>query len=375
MGAVAVVIVVVIVLFFIVMRFVDSDDPFRAAATGLQLQLTRSVPELLPRLEGMIHGLPVRIDIAEGRNPGVRYRVFYPPLGVSLRLERETTVTRTLGELGQQDTQIGTTAFDQSFKVNTSRPDALRKMMTPELSRTLVKLIDDYPTVLIEDGGISFVSDTPEPPAETIIQTTVDMAAAAQQLVSRRPEPLEKPQPPTPRQSATPSPATQSETVARRPPATPPKRPHQGAERAERPAAAPPPAAPPADPAPQRATGLPDSFFDDVFGDNRLSFEADGAFEERFAGKTVTLSGSVKQAREVEEDATLATGPATKTVVTVAQIDNDLYGKTDIDAVVFLPAGTADELQRGEVISFTGTLATVDPFMRNLYVSGARRLS
>jgi hypothetical protein len=120
---------------------------------------------------------------------------------------------------------------------------------------------------------------------------------------------------------------------------------------------------------------LPDTFFDDVFGDNRLSFEADGTFEERFAGKTVTLSGSVKQAREVEEDATLATGPATKTVVTVAQIDNDLYGKTDIDAVVFLPAGTADELQRGEVISFTGTLATVDPFMRNLYVSGARRLS
>ena len=119
---------------------------------------------------------------------------------------------------------------------------------------------------------------------------------------------------------------------------------------------------------------MPDTFFEDVFGDNRLSFEADGDFQDRFGGRTVTLSGPVKQSREIEEDTTVTTGPATKAVITVAQIENDLYGKTDIDAVVFLPSGTADKLERGQTISFEGTLATVDPFMRNLFVTDARRI-
>ncbi len=384
MGAVAVVVVVVIVLFFVAMQLVGTDDRFQAAASALGLKLTRSVPELLPRLEGMINGLPVRIDIAEGRHPGVRYRVFYPPLGMSLRLERETTITRTLGELGQKDTQIGATAFDQSFKVNTSRPDALRKMMDPELRRTLVRLIGDYPTTIIEDGGISFVSDTSEPPAEAIIKTTNDMAAAALQLVSRRPKPLDKPKPAKPRQTDG-APASTQPRTRPQPPSARPKEAEQQASRptespssrpaAPAPAPPPPPApTPPPAPAPPPGTGLPDTFFDDVFGDNRLSFEADGEFEQRFRGTKVTLMGPVKQAREIEEDTTVTTGPATKAVVTVAQIENDLYGKTDIDAVVFLPRGTADQLQRGDVISFSGTLATVDPFMRNLYVTDARRV-
>ena len=369
MSAVAVVLVVVIVVFFVAMRLGSTDDPFLAAATALELKLTRSVPELLPRLEGMINGLPVRVYIAEGRHPGARYRVFYPPLGISLRLERETSITRTLENLGRTDTQVGAMEFDQSFNVNTSRPDALREMMDPALRRTLVKLLDRYPTALIEDGGISFVSDTSEPPAETIIRTTVDIAAAAHELVERRPEP------PKPRRTGSP-PTAQSQPPRQSPPSRPPEPPHQ-VSRPETSAAQPStPAAPPPPPTPvTRDTGLPDTFFDDVFGDNRLSFEADGEFEEKYSGKTVTLSGPVKQAREIEEDPNLATGPAAKAVVTVAQIENELYGRTDIDAVVFLPRGSAGKLPRGEVISFSGTLSGVDPFMRNLFVTDAHRLS
>lgn len=368
MGAVAVVIVVVIVLFFVATRFVGTDDPFQVAAAALDLKLTRSVPELLPRLEGMRHGLPVRIDIAEGRHPGVRYRVFYPPLGISLRLERDTTITRTPEELGPRNAQIGATAFDESYRVNTSRPDALRKMMDLELRRTLVKLIDSYPTVLIEDGGISFVSDTSEPPAETIIRTTIDMATAAHHLVKRRPKPLEKPKPARPQPTAPPA-AAQSQPRSLEPrqqvPEPEPSASHPPA----------PPSPPPPPPAAEPDTGLPDTFFEDVFGDSRLSFEAEGQFEAKFAGRRVTLSGPVKQAREIAEDPKVTTGPATKAVVTVAQIENELYGKTDIDAVVFLPSGHADQLPRGKVVAFSGTLSSVDPFMRNLFVTEARRLS
>ena len=68
MGAVAVVVVVIIVLFFVAMRLVGNNDPFQAAAAALNLKLTRSVPELLPRLEGMINGLPViKDDFSDAR--------------------------------------------------------------------------------------------------------------------------------------------------------------------------------------------------------------------------------------------------------------------------------------------------------------------
>ena len=54
----------------------------------------------------------------------------------------------------------------------------------------------------------------------------------------------------------------------------------------------------------------------------------------------------------------------------VATIQNDLYGNTEVDAIVALPAGTKD-LERGEEIEFTGTLVRSDGLVRNLYVADA----
>jgi hypothetical protein len=388
MGVVAAVVILAIVAFFVAARFSGSNDPFQAAAAGLGLKLTRSVPDLLPRLEGIVNGLPIRVDVPEKRPTTVRYRVFYPPLGMALRLEGETTITRTMGDLGQEDTQVGGAAFDNTFKVNTSRPDALRKMMTPELRRTLVALIKEFPRILIEDGGITYVSDNTEPTQEQIIRTTASMAAAAHQLVANRPPPLKTPPPraPQPATAETPDETARPRTnAASTPPARPAEttgkqRPARQAEAAGKPRPAPPAEPPLAEPPPTPpppvaappSTGLPDGFFDEAFGANRLSFESDGRFEEKLRGTKVRLSGTVKQAREVKDDNTVTVDPSTKATVTVAQIDNDLYGKTDIDAIVFLPKGTADKLARGSSISFTGTLETVDPFMRNLFVTDAR---
>ena len=111
-------VVVLVVILVAAVALVRGEDPFKAAATSLNLKLTRSVPDLLPQLEGIISGLPVKIDIAQRTDPVVRYRVFYPELGMALKLERETTITRTLGELGERDTQVGARAFDDSFRVD-----------------------------------------------------------------------------------------------------------------------------------------------------------------------------------------------------------------------------------------------------------------
>ncbi len=364
------IITAVVVLVFVSMRLVGRSDPFKSAADGLGLNLTRSVPELNPRMEGMINGLPIRVDRETGE--GVRYRVFYPPLGVALRLTRETTITRTLGQLGEGDIEVGGRVFDDSFRVNTSRPDALRDMITPEVRRALVRLIEAHPKLVVEDGGMTLASDIAEPTSEELTNTIITMAAAAHQLVQQRPPPLERQPITRPAPSAPPPdrrPPPRRETVAE----TRRDRAEEQPEAAAEPVPTPPPPPEPEPPPPAVDSGLPDDFFDNVFGANRLSFEDEGRFDEEFRGRPVRLSGIVKQVREVDQDSSVEVGEATRAVVTVAQIDSELYGKTDIDAVVFFPKGSAANLERGAELDFTGKLEKVDAFMRNLFVVDADR--
>lgn len=367
------IVVVVIILVVAVAALVRDEDPFKTAAASLNLKLTRSVPDLLPQLQGTINGLPIRIDISQSREPVVRYRVFYPDLGMALKLQRETTITRTLGQLGENDTQVGARAFDDSFRVNTSRPDALREMMTPELRRTLEQLIERYPKIVIEDGQMTLLGDSMTPAAETIQNTTIQMATAAHMLTERRPPPLEKPAP-----TRNPAEHPTEKRVADQPQEATEKIDEVQAEPGPEPTpepAAPAAPAPQASPPSSPASGLPDTFFDDVFGENRLSFEDDNQFEDHLKGTQVTLTGKVKQARDQDGDVDQAIGTVTKAIVTVAKIDNDLYGQTDIDAVVYLPAGSAHRMERGDDITFRGTLEQVDPFMRNLFIGDATLIS
>ena len=341
-----------------------KDDPYGEAARALGLKLSRSVPDLLPRLEGMLHGLPVRVEVTDRTDRPVRYTVFYPPLGMALRLQRETTISRTLGDLGERDMQLGDRPFDDSFRINTSRPDVLDRVLTTEVRSSLVRLIDLHPEVSVEDGAMTLLDASPEPSADQITRTISHMAEAARLLDANRPPPLQIP--PATRPQATPRAAPPQATG---PEDTPDQESEHGippAGRSESPAPPPLPEAEPSD--------LPAGFFDDVFGTNRLSFEADNRFEIEFRGKRVTLGGTVKQARRQQADVDSVAGEVTRAVVTVAQINNELYGTTDIDAVVYLPSGGAAELERGDTIRFRGTLDKVDPFMRNLFVIDATRV-
>jgi hypothetical protein len=366
MGVTWLVIAVALILAVVVIAAVRRDDPFQSTARNLELKLTRSVPDLLPRLEGMINGLPVRVEVPEQRDTGVNYTVFYPPLGMALKLERETTITRTLGQLGENDTQVGARAFDDSFRVNTSRPDALRDMMNPGLRRALVQLIERHPKIVVADGAITLVTETLEPTAEELTATIVEMATVAHQLVSNRPPPLERPSPPP----------TQVTKVPAPPAATAPKS-EESREEAKQPASVEPamPQPPVSVPEPPKAapptSGLPDGFFEDVFGANRLSFESSDSFDEQIRGTQVTLSGKIKQARDQASDGD-GDEVVTAATITVAQIDSDLYGKTDIDAIVRLPPGTATGLERGDIVTFEGTVDDVDAFMRNLFIGNAK---
>ncbi len=346
---------------------VKRDDPFQIAADNLGLKLTRTVPELMPKLDGLVDGIAVKIDISAKRDPVVRYRVFYPALGMALRLERETTISRTFGQLGSGDSEIGAKQFDDSFRINTSRPDALQTMMAPPLRRQLIQLLDKHPGLIITDGDITLCGADMNPPAEAMIQTVQDLVPAAAALIAARPPALEVPEtrPPVARQPVAPA--------ASKPQPSPTSRPSDSVADVEEsePTMTPPPVAPPPPPpAPVApASGLPDDFFEDVFGANRMSYEDDDRFEAEVRGSNVHLSGTVKQTNKYAARDDLSPASGTRVVVTVAQIETDLYGKSDIDATVYL--GGAVEFHRGDDISFSGIIDAVDAFMRSITINDA----
>jgi hypothetical protein len=354
-------IVIVGIVAFAVAAMVQHDDPFSSTAKALDLTLTRSVPELIPHLEGFVAGLPIRVDITHRRNPAIRYRVFYPALGLGLRLTRESSITRTVGRLGHPDAQLGERAFDDAFLVQTSRPDALREFLTPKRRRALLELVAAYPDVVIEDGGITLVGNSTEPSRETLATTLTDLSRAAAAMAEGPPPP------PSPASdAAVPHPAPQPAPevdVAEPTPAD--------STTAEPPPAAPQPVAATPEPGPPD-TGLPTDFFDRAFGADRLSFESSGVFTDEFQGRTVRLHGELKQARELTEDPDFPDSVGTKAVVAVATVSSELYGENEIDAIVHFPGRAVDHLTRGDTLTFSGTLEKVDPFMRNLYVTDGR---
>ncbi len=75
----------------------------------------------------------------------------------------------------------------------------------------------------------------------------------------------------------------------------------------------------------------------------------------------------MRSVRDYSTDYDFGSEAGVKAVITVAEVQHDLYGNSTIDAVVQFPAGTA--LERDDVVTFTGRLLKVDPLMRNIYVA------
>ena len=99
-----------------------------------------------------------------------------------------------------------------------------------------------------------------------------------------------------------------------------------------------------------------------LFGGEDLSFETRTKFNSQFAGRQISWEGKVKQVRE--------TRGKVQATITVATVRNDLYGNTDIAVVVEDAPGAVPS--EGQQVTVSGTLHTIDPLMRNLFVTDAR---
>jgi hypothetical protein len=350
-----------------------------------------------PRIEGMIDGLPVRLDVVRRDHSGTsiaftRYRVWYPPLKLGLRLTRESSVSRVLHRLGAPDIDTGHTDFDDTFTIHANSAEAARAFLTPVRRNSLLRLMSLHRDVVVEDNGITLTVVGVERDPERLVTFMRRTAATARQLAGRDAAPVLDEGLSLQRQGDLAAAAHQFQAAGRAHPDDLDARLLEaqallasGAEGDAAGVVADLSAALPADvdvlgmkdrietpPVPAAASPSPvelSPMLDDLFSHNRLSFETGRRFDEQYRGSPVKLSGRVKSAREYDRDLDFGDRPGAKAVVTIATIHHDLYGANDVDAVVQLPPGSAEHLRRGDQITFAGTLAKVDPMMRNLFVA------
>ncbi|MCP3973671.1 MAG: tetratricopeptide repeat protein [bacterium] len=352
-----------------------------------------------PTLNGQMGGLRVAVNVYStgGKNKTywTRYRATFPTKNTALHLKRQTGLSRVTKFFGARDVEIGDVTFDDAFMIQADSDARAMQYLTLPRRTLLLKLFSLYRGVELtpdrleitirgyEDKTADLVTTTrrmvsaarllagmvDEPPVERSLRQRAqgDMSAAAAELREFEPTPddldvslleaevlagsgeFEAAQPILV-ELAEKLPA--DEEVA-------------GLQRAiER--------MTPDEPAPDKRSVDMQEILDDLFVSNRLSFETTEIFDEHYLGRNVTWRGQVKSMRDFRSDLDFGDGPGTKLVVAIAEVEHDLYGVSEVDAIVALPADSASHLSRGDRVTFTGRLLKADSMMRNIYIAAGR---
>ena len=384
-----------------------TNAAWARAAEELGLEFRPTTLFGRPQMKGTLDGLPVEVYTysqrsGENSTTYTRYAVAYPPLGVPFELRHESGIRKVLKIFGIGDTAIGDARFDDSFAISTDDPDALRAYLTPARRMALLRLLASYPGLQVSDTGLSLTTKGTEKNGDVIVSTVRRLVATGRTLTDahlsqRLDEAVEirldgdaGKAAETMRATVQPHPddldgrLTQMETLraagdtaeadailddlAERLPADPDVAGWRAARagRSDRRAAA------PGGSADGAISTDPLEIAEDLFAERRLSFETDARFDERYAGTSVRWQGVVRRVSRETADMDFPGGPITKAKIHIATIPNDLYGNTEVDAIVALPPDAADRLERDARVTFTGTLIKADGLVRNLYVADGR---
>ena len=364
-------------------------ETWRQVAAELGLEISTKSAMARPVMRGNFNGLPVAIDTYTQRSGNsnttyTRYRVNYPPLGLGLRMQREGGFS-FIGKLfGIEDVQVGDPLFDGAFKISTSDRPRFSAFLTPSVRSSLLRLMASYPSAVITDNSIQVVKAKFEGDADVLTSTTQRLVATAHQLaspsagvsdtmVAGREQGLLGDVAERIRQAVERHPEDvdqrifEVETLAAAGDDT------QAAQRLrelERMAPADPDVAgwkealnKPAQPSSATSEAINvDVLAKELFGGEDLSFETRTKFNSQYAGGEISWEGKVKQVRQ--------RGDKAQCTIVVATVHNDLYGNTDIAVVVDGVTGPVPS--EGQLVTVSGTLNTVDPLMRNLFVADAR---
>ena len=420
---------------FVAKKQLDAmNAAWRAAAGQLGFEFTRGSWTGGPTIAGTVDGLRAEIDSytkSSGKNSTryTRYTLGFPPIGVGLKLSRQSGVGLLLKVLGTQDIEIGDPTFDEAFIVQAAEPQAAKAVLTPGTTMMLNRLIAVHPEIVVTDDQLVLDRRGTVRDPDTLVSTLRRLASAAtvlgdsgksnalSDLVEQRLSgtiPMDY-EPELPANQSVDSQLSVGEAMiatgsigvagrifealgaelpadvevsgwseyARRTAAgssvdqqseipTPPQ-----SEPAD---AIPDVLSEPQDQAPGEAQPSRDDGIDRdalalstfLFSENRLSFETAQLFDETYTGRNVEWAGKVRKASVVDHDRVLGDGDFTKAIIEVASLENDLFGNTVVSAVVQLPPQAAGRLPEGSTVTFAGTLIGIDALVRNVYVGQAR---
>lgn len=352
-----------------------------------------------PTLQGQIGGLRVAVSVystgGKNKTHWTRYRATFPAKDVAIRLKRQTGLSRVTKFFGARDVEIGDVTFDDAFMIEADSAAKATQYLTLPRRTLLLKLFSLYRGVELTPGGLQITirgyedktADlvtttrrlvsaarvlaglTDEPPVERSLRQRVqgDMTAAAEELREFEPtvDDLDVPLLEAEVLAGSGDLAAAQPILLELAEKLPADEEVAGLQRAiER--------MTPDEPAPDKRSVGMQEILDDLFVSNRLSFETTEVFDEHYLGRSVTWRGQVKSVRDFRSDLDFGEGPGSKLVVAIAEVEHDLYGVSEVDAVVAVPADSASHLSRGDRVSFTGRLLKADSMMRNIYVEAGQ---
>lgn len=387
------------IFFMSVARTKKIQEKWTRAATKLGLRVHTSGWSP-PTMEGVVSGLRIKVDVytTGGKNKTywTRYRALFPQRGTGISLKRETGLSRVTKFFGATDVEIGDTEFDQAFMIKEDSAHHATQYLTLPRRTLLLKLFSLYREVELNPDGLEIVMRGYEDDPDALITHTRRLISAARVLAgineneSRVRESLEERMAGEmaaaaerlhgARESADDidTPLLEAEILAESGrlddarailedlhETLPADEEVAGLQRAIG-------RMRPSEPAAVDTAVDMQELLDDLFVSNRLSFETAEIFDEHYLGRQVTWSGQFKTSRDVPNDLDFQAGAGTKMVVAIAEVEHDLYGVSEVDAVVHVPTGSAAHLRRGDTVTFTGKLLKADSMMRNIYVEDGR---
>ena len=115
------------------------------------------------------------------------------------------------------------------------------------------------------------------------------------------------------------------------------------------------------------------SVCEELFDPNRMSYETNRLFDDRYKDATVRWKGTARRASEYSYDFNFGDGGGTKAELDVYKVKQQ-YGSRTVRAFVQLPFEDADDIgaRIGEDVQFEGRLISCEGSARRLYVADAR---
>ncbi|MEM7141164.1 MAG: tetratricopeptide repeat protein [Actinomycetota bacterium] len=352
-----------------------------------------------PSMSGTVRGVRVRAEVIS-RGSGddsyrvTRYTVGFPAAGPAVSFRRQGMLSFMRSFVGGRDIVTGDPRFDESVIVDAASEAAVRQYLTPARRAALLSIFSTWPKAEVTPSSIVVESRRVERNQDRMMATINRLIDSGRLLTD--PAPVDAALAPLEAGDMAEAVDALHELNEATDDENPPNvvtqlieaeslvalgRPEEATIILERTAAALPGdpevdgwrdvaatersalAPPPPRPAERQAT------IDDLFGAGRPGHEIEAVFEADYAGRPVHWTGEVEHSRGYRSDRDFGDEPGTKTTVRIGAIGSSALMSNRVKAIVDLPADV--DVERGDEITFSGTLLRVDRFTRAIYVEQA----